>query len=421
MRPPIEATIVTVEKLSSFLQRNREILIPLTAAVGAGAAAFGAYRLGVATVTLATTVWTAAQTGAAAASVALRAALTFLTGPVGLVITAITLLVGAGVALYRNWDEVKAFAEKTWGRIKEIVAGALSGASEYLKGIDWKDLGMNVVQGLINGILAGPRLVLAAARNLGSAVINGIKDVLNIQSPSRVMKELGEFTSAGFVQGIESTRPNVLKAAQATAKGFLDAFADLKAERAVGNVDLSAYTSTLESAASQLRAQLKTVKEGTPAYTEWLKALGAVTTELDSLKGKSSGAQTSAKQLADELTRNRKQIEQGEVMERYVAGLRSATSAQLATALATARAGGETERYNAIREEQRRREDGVTQDPGPRHRRSQTCLSAARGQPCPDCRWGGSGAVRQGAALGHRCPARHGAGHRPQCWGNRAV
>ncbi|WP_288481971.1 phage tail tape measure protein [uncultured Deinococcus sp.] len=360
VRPAIESTIQTVEKLSSFLNRNKEILIPLTAAVGAGAAAFGAYRLGVAAVSLATTVWTAAQTAATVASVALRAGLTFLTGPVGLVIAAITLLVGAGVALYRNWDEVKAFAEKTWGRIKEIVAGALNSAAEFLKGLDWKELGLNVVQGLINGILTGPRLVLAAARNLGSAVINGIKDVLNIQSPSRVMKELGEFTSAGFVQGIESTRPNVLAAAQATAKGFLAAFHDLKAEQAVGNVDVSTYTKTLDSAATQLRAKLKTVKEGTPAYTEWLKALGAVTKELDSLKGKSSDTQKGAKDLADQLAQNRKQIEQGEAMERYVTGLRSATSAQLAAALATARTGGETEKYNAIRNEQRRREDEVT-------------------------------------------------------------
>ncbi|WP_278911763.1 phage tail tape measure protein [Deinococcus wulumuqiensis] len=360
VKPAIETTVVTVQKLSSFIERNKEVLIPLTAAILASATAFGVYRAGVVAVTAAKAAWTVATTTATTASVALRAAIAFLTGPIGLAITAIGLLVGAGVALYRNWDEVVAWARKTWNQIKGIVENAIGAAMSYLRGVDMKSVGLDIVQGLVNGILAGPRLVLAAARNLGSKVIEGVKGVLNIQSPSRVMKELGEFTSEGFVVGIESGRPNVKKAAEATAKSFLEAFNDLKLERSVGNVDLSTYTRTLEQAAAQLRGKLKTVQEGTPAYSQWLKALQAVTGELDSVKGKSSGAQASAKGLADELTRNRQQIEKGEAMERYVASLRSATSAQLASALETAKARGETEKYNAIRDEQRRRTDAAT-------------------------------------------------------------
>lgn len=360
VKPAIETTVVTVQKLSSFIERNKEVLIPLTAAILASATAFGVYRAGVVAVTAAKAAWTVATTTATTASVALRAAIAFLTGPIGLAITAIGLLVGAGVALYRNWDEVVGWARKTWSQIKGIVENAIGAAMSYLRGVDMKGVGLDIVQGLVNGILAGPRLVLAAARNLGSKVIEGVRGVLNIQSPSRVMKELGEFTSEGFVVGIESGRPNVKKAAEATAKSFLEAFNDLKLERSVGNVDLSTYTRTLEQAAAQLRGKLKTVQEGTPAYAQWLKALQAVTGELDSVKGKSSGAQASAKGLADELTRNRQQIEKGEAMERYVANLRSATAAQLASALETAKARGETEKYNAIREEQRRRTEVAT-------------------------------------------------------------
>ncbi|QIP33250.1 hypothetical protein [Deinococcus radiodurans] len=360
VKPAIETTVVTVQKLSSFIERNKEVLIPLTAAVGAGAAAFGLYRAGVVAVTVAKAAWTVATTAATTASVALRAAIAFLTGPIGLAIAAIGLLVGAGVALYRNWDEVVSWAHKTWNQIKGIVENAINGAMSYLRGVDMKGVGLDIVQGLVNGILAGPRLVLAAARNLGSKVIEGVKGVLNIQSPSRVMKELGEFTGQGFVMGLESEVPSVRKAAEATAKAFLDSFSDLKLERSVGNVDLTTYTRTLEQAAAQLRSKLKTVQEGTPAYVAWLKALQTVTSELDAVKSKSSGAQASAKGLADELTRNRQQIERGEAMEQYVGSLRSATSAQLASALETARARGETEKYNAIRDEQRRRTDAAT-------------------------------------------------------------
>ena len=210
-------------------------------------------------------------------------------------IAAITLLVGAGVALYRNWDEVKAFAEKTWGKIVSIVKGALDGAVSFLKSLDMKEIGLQIVRGLVNGILAGPALVLNAARNLGSKVIEGVKGVLGIQSPSRVLHALGEFTSEGFVNGINSKQGSVRDAAKGTAAAFLSAFRDLKLELAAGNISQDAYIATLQKVAAQLRSQIATVKEGTPAYSEYLSALGKVNTELTRTTGKSQEAQRAAK------------------------------------------------------------------------------------------------------------------------------
>ena len=45
-------------------------------------------------------------------------AFSFLIGPVGLVIAAIAALIAIGVALYKNWDEIKAKAAETWENIK---------------------------------------------------------------------------------------------------------------------------------------------------------------------------------------------------------------------------------------------------------------------------------------------------------------
>ncbi len=42
----------------------------------------------------------------------------FLTSPIGLVVAAIAVLVAAGIALYKNWDEIKAKAIETWDGIK---------------------------------------------------------------------------------------------------------------------------------------------------------------------------------------------------------------------------------------------------------------------------------------------------------------
>lgn len=360
VKPVIEQVGVGVQKLSSFLEKNKEILIPLAAGISAGAAAYGVYRVATIAATVATTAWTTVTTLATAASVGLRAALTFITGPVGLAIAAITLLVAGGVALYRNWDDIKAMALAIWAQVEKIISNAMGGATKYLQSIDLKQVAVDIIMGFVNGIKGGAGLVLNAVKGLGSTVINGIKGVLNIQSPSRVMEQLGAFTGQGFAKGIESEIPRVQKAAQETGKAFLDALGELKLEKAAGRIDIDVYARTLEKARDQLRSTLGTVKEGTPAYGEWLRALAQVTGELDSLKGKSGAAQEGAKKLADELGRNRAQIVAGEQAERYAQGLRGATAAQLEAARAAAKNSGEVDKYNAIKSEQTRRENLAT-------------------------------------------------------------
>lgn len=57
----------------------------------------------------------------------LGSAFTFLTGPVGLIIAAIAAAIAIGVALYKNWDKVKAAASRLLGHIKNIF-GAIKNA-----------------------------------------------------------------------------------------------------------------------------------------------------------------------------------------------------------------------------------------------------------------------------------------------------
>lgn len=63
--------------------------------------------------------------------VGLGKALMFLAAnPIGLVITAIALLVAGGILLYKNWDTVKRMALNTWGTIKAFVAETIAGIME---------------------------------------------------------------------------------------------------------------------------------------------------------------------------------------------------------------------------------------------------------------------------------------------------
>lgn len=251
-------------------------------------------------------------------------------------------------------------AGETMGRAMQNAATATLAALSKLVP-QMAQVAQNVIAGLVNGIRNGIKAVSEAAGNLAQSAIDNVKRALGIASPSRVMAELGVFTGQGFVNGIGSTNDRVRRAAQNTAETFLAAFRELKLEREVGKVDLSTYTKTLEQSAATLKAKLGTVKEGTPAYTSWLSALAGVTKELDSLRGKSTATQTAAKGMADAIREGREQIAQTEAAEKYARALDNATSKQLAAALAAARAAGDVDKYNAIRAEQKSRDDAAAE------------------------------------------------------------
>lgn len=66
----------------------------------------------------------------------LGTALTFLTtNPIGMVITAIGLLVAAGIWLYTHWDEVRALAIQIWTSVSEFFTGLFTGIAEFFTNI----------------------------------------------------------------------------------------------------------------------------------------------------------------------------------------------------------------------------------------------------------------------------------------------
>jgi hypothetical protein len=124
----------------SFITKNWSTIKPLVEGI---AIAWGIYKLNV--------LRTAAVTkGAALAQWALNAAMN--ANPVGIIITGIGLLIGAGILLYKNWDVVKAKALALWQGFKSAFA-PLAG---FFSGI-WSGIKAGF-RGLINFLIAGLNL-----------------------------------------------------------------------------------------------------------------------------------------------------------------------------------------------------------------------------------------------------------------------
>lgn len=147
-----------------------------------------------------------------------------LTGPVGLVIAAIAAVIAIVVLVIKNWDRLKQMASNlgaslkaTFESMKTAVSNAFSGVLTgiqtiwgkvvgFITGLPAKMLGFgkNIIDGLINGIKSKITAVTDAVKNIASGITGKIKSILGINSPSRVMMEMGEYTGEGFAIGIDS-------------------------------------------------------------------------------------------------------------------------------------------------------------------------------------------------------------------------
>ncbi|RHV84224.1 hypothetical protein DXA96_19305 [Lachnospiraceae bacterium OF09-33XD] len=75
-----------------------------------------------------------------------------------------------------------------------------------------KGYGSNAASALAEGILKGRSTVIAAATEIAAAAVNAAKEKLEINSPSRVFREMGINSMEGYSLGIKNARSEVSKA-----------------------------------------------------------------------------------------------------------------------------------------------------------------------------------------------------------------
>lgn len=156
--------------------------------------------------------------------------------PVVLAIAAVVaVLAGAAYLIYKNWDAVKAYVINLWNEIKAGFSGGIGGILTVLAnfspigiiyrafaevlnylGLDlptkFTEFGNMIVNGLVNGLLAGMGKVKETISAIGDSTIGWFKEKLDIHSPSRVFAELGGFTMEGLTQGLQAGQKGPLNA-----------------------------------------------------------------------------------------------------------------------------------------------------------------------------------------------------------------
>lgn len=104
--------------------------------------------------------------------------------------TAKNIVKGAAQA----WEDLKAGVSNAIDKVKETF--------DQIRQIDLLQIGKDIIDGLVKGIKGKIEDVKNAVKDIAGSITGKIKDILNIHSPSRVMAELGMFTSQGLADGM---------------------------------------------------------------------------------------------------------------------------------------------------------------------------------------------------------------------------
>lgn len=84
------------------------------------------------------------------------------------------------------------------------IPGILSQAASSFLSYDWVGIGLNIVQGIVNGIINAAGSIGTALMNAAKDAFNGVLSFLGIASPSRLFRDkVGKMIPAGIAVGID--------------------------------------------------------------------------------------------------------------------------------------------------------------------------------------------------------------------------
>lgn len=130
------------------------------------------------------------------------------------------------------------------GWVSQFASNATSAATQFASNLidglasipgQVTSIGSNIIQGLVNGVTgAGGKLIDAVKGAVGDA-IEGAKNLLGIHSPSRVFREIGQYTMQGAALGVDDDADLLSKSTDNAMRGMISTAQDI-AVPGVGNV-----------------------------------------------------------------------------------------------------------------------------------------------------------------------------------------
>lgn len=141
-----------------------------------------------------------------------------------------------------HWNQILSATKTAWGAVTSFIGGIPGKILGFFAGIGkWLyTAGMNLLQGLVNGIKADIGAVSSVVSGVANNVIGTFKNLLGIHSPSTVFTSLGQFLMQGLQNGIAGDSDKVKAAMTTVSNDVTAAFTKLADQRAAAQKRLDA-------------------------------------------------------------------------------------------------------------------------------------------------------------------------------------
>lgn len=130
------------------------------------------------------------------------------------------------------------------GWVTQFASNATSAASQFASNLinglasipgQVTSIGSNIIQGLVNGVTGAAGKLINAVKGAVGNAIEGAKNLLGIHSPSRVFREIGQYTMQGAALGVDDDADLLSKSTDNAMRGMISTAQDIAAP-GVGNV-----------------------------------------------------------------------------------------------------------------------------------------------------------------------------------------
>ena len=135
----------------------------------------------------------------------------------------VTLVNIANTVKQKFTDIVNSIRDKM-NEVKGKVEDGWNKAKKFLENINLKQMGKDIIQGLINGIKSKIEAVGNAIKSVTDKITGKIKSILKISSPSKLFEQFGGWLSEGLSIGIDKEARGAIKSSENLATGVSDAY-----------------------------------------------------------------------------------------------------------------------------------------------------------------------------------------------------